>query len=214
MLPLVVRYPLFVVLSPPPTLSLSTSPLVSCLAIYRLTANAKPGATDKSVATRLQALYTNFISKQTGAQITGGVFLVSNGSNAVLVQLLEAPTKTLMALLRKLNTDTQTKEGEYSFLTDLRVCSLSDEVPREWPLFAFRSITLDAVEEYEAQSDVVKAVFKTLRQLLELGRELRGMGERAQAFVETSMTKKLLNGIPMVRSRSSVSSSPPPNRAG
>lgn len=84
-------------------------------------------------------------------------------------------------------------------LRDYRVCSLSEEVPREWPVFACRYQATDSLEDYEGVMDPLKTVFATLRALLELGRELQSMdAARARAYVEKGTQRTLMNAVPCV----------------
>lgn len=95
----------------------------------------------------------------------------------------------------------------YPLLRSARLLSFTEEVPREFGVWAFRSLKVASGatgEEYLSGPDgtalireTLKASFEILRPLLELGRELAAFSEeKSLDFVQNSLSKTLLQKLP------------------
>jgi hypothetical protein len=104
---------------------------------------------------------------------------------------MEASTPVLMAYLRRFSSSS--KENIFK---NARVCSLTEEVPRAVPLWAFRSIFMQS-EQFEQPPEWLTVIFETLQNFIELGRELQGMPEaEALSYLTEGQSKALLSRLP------------------
>jgi hypothetical protein len=137
-----------------------------------------------------------------------------------MLQLVEAPTKVLVTLLRNLAEVSQTSgskaggKGATSFLPGAatnqapllrtsKVLSFTEEVPREFHIWAWRALRMPADDFMNStlglnlQRDSLKVLFETVKNLLELGRELSGMSEeKAIDFIQTSVSRQFTSKLP------------------
>ena len=81
-------------------------------------------------------------------------------------------------------------------LKNPKICSFTEEVPREYNIWGVRAVRL-AADEWSNPKEWLKTVFESLKNLLELGRELVGLQEeKAADFIVNSTSRQLLNRIP------------------
>lgn len=175
--------------------------------------------------------------------MTGALFVLNGG---VLLQLVEAPTRVLLDLLRNLahvsgwaqpNVPGGIKSAMgpaaaaappgsaaallsagaappvqqlipvdargLPLLRSSKILSFTEEVPREFHVWAFRSLRVPAQEEFMSgpgahlERDALRLAFDTLRNMLELGRELSALTEeKAIDYVQSSVAKQLLSKLP------------------
>lgn len=117
--------------------------------------------------------------------VTGVCFLVDDTS---LSHMLEASSGTITKLLRALKPGT-----EGCILKDVRICSLSEEVIREYPVWVFRQISVEDSGFEKGEDSWLNTVFSAVENLLELGRECGPMGNaKAQEFLMGSTDRKTL----------------------
>jgi len=157
-------------------------------------------------------------SLQETPEAVTGLLLVVNGSAITCV--LEAPADVLRALILSLANLTASvpaaatpagaaaagvsaaalsaAAASAAFLANCKVCAFSEEVPREFPVFAVRAVKATS-EDFAAAASVnmTKIAFDTYRHLLELGRESAAQPADKQAeYLERSQARQLLNHVP------------------
>lgn len=133
--------------------------------------------------------YNEFSSHHRDTAFTGVMFILNN--QAVL-QLVESSTETLNTLLRTL----QNPPNRKPLFKRCRVCSFTEEMPREFRSWSIRSLR-QPNEEMNPLQDWTKVTFDLLRHLLEMGREIVSMPEeKAIEFITTSQSKQFLARIP------------------
>lgn len=85
-------------------------------------------------------------------------------------------------------------------LKSSKIVSFVEEVPREFNVWAWRQIRMpadDFLTTANLQRDSLKLLFETVRQLLDLARELSSLPEeKAIEFLQTSMTRQLISKLP------------------
>jgi len=120
--------------------------------------------------------------------------------------VVESASKTLLTLLRAVRTDS-TKLCKW-----VRVCALSEEVPREFRVFAVRAHRGADEDDFTAPNanDWLRFVFGTLRCLLELGREVASMAdEKSQEnFLASNKSAQVMTRIPSLARVRSFGSCP------
>lgn len=135
---------------------------VSPFSLCRLTANFDPTKTpEREVA----AWFKEFVNENRPPKDTGGAPAVSNKeredavtgillliNNNALAHLLEAPMKVIQRLLFTL-ADKQNKGT--SILIKPKICALTEEVPREYPVWTFRSVKA-TTDDFTGSSHMVK----------------------------------------------------------
>jgi len=144
--------------------------------------------TDKGTLDDIQRFHKDvFSSFSDNESRATGILLTIN--NVCMVHLVEAPTKVLLALLRALSK-------EKVMFKNARVCSFSEELPREYRVWAARSTK--TAEEEVLPKDWSRVIFGTLKGLLELAREvLPSMSEeKSVEFLATSTTKGVMSRMP------------------
>lgn len=95
-----------------------------------------------------------------------GVLLCIN--RKCIVHCLEAPTSTLFEYVRSLK-----EKSPSNILKNTRICSFTEEVPREYPVWGFR--VLGQPEDiFDLPKNWLAFIFETLQAFLELGREVAG----------------------------------------
>ena len=96
----------------------------------------------------------------------------------------------------------------FPLLRNSRLLTFTEEVPREYGVWGFRSLKVPSActgEEYLAGPDgaslsqsALKSCFEILRSLLELGRELSSFSEeKSLDFIQNSLSKTLLQKLPL-----------------
>jgi hypothetical protein len=153
-------------------------------------------ARGKELRTSRVLLIGHFASKADGRQITDFLenFVAGNQKQAKVTGLLlavneecfihclEAPTKTILILLREINA------GALPGVSKATVCAFNEEVPREFNCWATRAV--EAPQDDTEVKDFLKAVFDTLKQFLELGREIAAMPEqKAVDYLHTTQVR-------------------------
>eukprot|EP00823_Brevimastigomonas_motovehiculus_P008328 TRINITY_DN7611_c0_g1_i1.p1 TRINITY_DN7611_c0_g1~~TRINITY_DN7611_c0_g1_i1.p1 ORF type:complete len:299 (-),score=88.79 TRINITY_DN7611_c0_g1_i1:455-1351(-) len=155
--------------------------------------------------------------------ISGVLFMINN---QVLVHLCEAPSKLLFILLRALaNVTVETVKDQKDqkasksnifaslsssssssassssvtqpLLRNVRICSFSEEVPREFPRWDVRAVRVQS-EEFSRPSDFVQAIWSILKSCLDLGHELQQMSEeKAGDYIANNNSRQFLQRIPL-----------------
>ena len=146
--------------------------------------------------------FKSFPEKENRA--TGALFMLNNGA---AIHLLEAPTKVLFALLRALRKDGSNSSGGTGsapspppVLKNARICSFSEEVPREYKVWAARQLKVPDEEEFQPPKDWLKAAFTLLKSFLELGREVQSMSdEKAVDYLQKNESKQFMARVPSVQ---------------
>lgn len=208
------------------------------------------GELDGEKVPLLQKFHADFLDsldmKESSDRMTGVLFVLNQ---SVMIQVVEAPTKVLVQLMRnlaevsgvmkngthqstgKMNLSTAAAAnaplGSNSSLTssspssssltggtfipvDPRfhpllksssILSFSEEVPREFHIWAFRHMKLPsddfASSGMNLQKDGLKLCFETVKNMLELGRDLSNLTEeRAIDYIQTSVARQLTMKLP------------------
>lgn len=128
-------------------------------------------------------------------KISGLVFyIVNDEGKTAFLHCFEAPTEVLMQYIK----DLKAYKGAQPLLVNPRICSFTEEVPREYSLWGFRVVHMHSDQD-DVPEDLAKAVFETLKNYLELGRELQAMeDDRAYDYVSTSESRQFLGRVPTV----------------
>lgn len=136
-----------------------------------------------TTAEHLQQLHDEFMANIKKDTITGACFLIDDTAFA---HVMEASSDTITQYLRLLHANT-------SMLTNVQICSLSEEIPREFNVWAFRSITLEDSGFEKGDMDWLEVIFGALEQFLELGKHCSQMNQaKAVQFLQVGTDKKTL----------------------
>jgi hypothetical protein len=127
-------------------------------------------------------------------KISGILFHINNSAFSLL---LESTTNTILQYLRHITALSSLSPSLLNPL-QIKVISFTEESPREFSIFAGRSIRLPA-DEFVSPKDWLRFTFESLRNLLELARELQHVGqseEKQVEFIQNNNSKGLLARIP------------------
>jgi len=115
--------------------------------------------------------------------LTGALLCINRKA---VVHVFEAPTPILFDYLRMLKAGAST-----NFLKNARICSLTEEIPREFPVWGFRVLS-QPEEEFVVPDNWLECIFQTLQGFLELGREVSGKTDpqQAQKYLETGQLSR------------------------
>ncbi len=103
-------------------------------------------------------------------------------SGTALAAVLEAPTNVIRELIRLLAEMELDPKG---LLVRPKVCTLTEEVPREFPAFGFRSFKA-AQDDFQAPANMVKPVSEMyIKAFLEAGRSTSASSLTEEKAVET-----------------------------
>lgn len=154
--------------------------------ILRFTGEVREGVSADDVAEFHEQLTRRWSST---SLVTGALLIISG---QVAVHILEAPTPLLFEFLRCFLDD---EEGD-KILKNCRICSLTEEVPREFPVWGTRSVEV-AKEEFQAPAIWLQSIFETHKNLLEMGHELASMEDgKALAYLQNADSRHFLQRIP------------------
>lgn len=151
----------------------------------------------------VQKLFQDFVKANEKDNKCTGVLYTLNGS--AMLCLVESSTKVLLNLLHLLQRPANSK-----LLRWTRVCSLAEEVPREFRVWAFRAHRAADEEDFQPPKDWLRLVFSTLKGLLELGREVASMADEKtqEAFLSTNKSAQVMMRIPSLARVRSFGSCP------
>lgn len=152
-------------------------------------------ASDKVTTEEVQRFHLDFRKKHGGEKgenrVSGVLFTLND---AAVVHLIEGPTRVLVELLRTIR-----KDGG-ALLKQTKILSFSEEVPREFKVWAVRALRPLDEEDFQAPKDWLRASFTLLKTFLELGRETQSSSEeKALEHLTKSETKQFMARIPSVQ---------------
>eukprot|EP01083_Nonionella_stella_P041110 111499_1 len=126
--------------------------------------------------------------------ITGGLYIINR---EVFVHVFESTPKIVQLMLCQLREKVEQEE----LLVSSRICTMMQEVVREFPFWKMREITSarEADADYGA-AELVNTLFDSIKMLIELGRTLKGTQEKENTQAATrlffSSRRDLLARIP------------------